>query len=83
MLDMKHVYKTVYATEKEYGTVNHGGPFQQVILDMKPVSLLDIGCGDGSFLAFMQGKDIEVLLMDDEIDVVREGKGPIDLLVGH
>jgi cyclopropane fatty-acyl-phospholipid synthase-like methyltransferase len=74
---MKEIYDEVYKTIPGYGSVNHGGRVQQYIVDeIKPDSVLDVGCGRGQFCLFLDkhgiktiGLDISSPIPDDESDV--------------
>jgi SAM-dependent methyltransferase len=62
---MKHIYDEVYQTIPGYGSVNHGGRVQQYIVDeIKPESVIDVGCGRGQFCLFMGLHGIEAIGID-------------------
>lgn len=72
MQEMKHIYDKVYNSQaddngqslKDYGSVNHAGPIQQCILDLKPESVLDIGCGKGQFIMLLQSRGFYAVGVD-------------------
>lgn len=47
-----------------YGKRNHGFGAYQLILDMKPNSLLDIGCGKGNFVEWANENGINAVGLD-------------------
>lgn len=47
-----------------YGKRNHGSDARQLILDMKPDSILDVGCGRGQFVEWAKSKGIKSVGMD-------------------
>ena len=49
---------------RSYGKRNHGCGAYQLILDMKPQSLLDVGCGKGQFVEWAKTKDINATGLD-------------------
>ena len=77
---MKHIYDKVYNSQaddngqslKNYGSVNHAGPVQQYILDLKPESVLDIGCGKAQFVDLLRSKGI----ITDGVDIVQTAYYP-------
>jgi cyclopropane fatty-acyl-phospholipid synthase-like methyltransferase len=62
---MKEIYDEVYKTIPGYGSVNHGGRVQQYIVDeIKPDSVLDVGCGRGQFCLFLDKHGIKTIGLD-------------------
>ncbi len=64
MADQKKIYEEAYRTIPDYGSVNHGGRMQQYILDLNPMSVLDVGCGKGQFCEFLASKGKQVHGLD-------------------
>lgn len=53
-MDAKRIYDEVYETIPGYGDVNHGGRMQRyVVKELKPKSVLDVGCGKGVFCQYL------------------------------
>lgn len=49
---------------RSYGKRNHGSETYQLILDIKPKTLLDVGCGKGIFVEWAKSQGIDATGMD-------------------
>jgi len=49
---------------KSYGKTDHGYNAHQIVLDLEPGSLLDVGCGKGKFVEWAKGQGIRAVGLD-------------------
>ena len=57
-------YLWIYRNGRSYGNRNHGFTAYQLVLDIKPESLLDVGCGGGQFAEWANRHGIMAIGMD-------------------
>ena len=58
-------YEYIYSDDKRhYGKRDHGYNAHDIILSMKPVSLLDVGCGKGAFVEWAKAQGISAQGID-------------------
>ena len=69
--DYRAYYRNIYSAEPDYGSFDHSRSARKHILDQKPKSLIDIGCGNGEFLQYMHRFSPETTLYG--IDVAGQG----------
>ena len=49
---MRNTYIKLYE-QADYGQKNHGEQAYDIVQDLKPTSLLDVGCGRGEFCKYI------------------------------
>jgi ubiquinone/menaquinone biosynthesis C-methylase UbiE len=57
-------YLWIYKDGRSYGNRNHGSGAYQLVLDIKPHSILDVGCGGGQFAEWANRHGIMAIGMD-------------------